>query len=396
MTIFPKILFCLFGIALMTFNPVAAAAAVNTEPVLNLDAEAAILMEPTTGEILFQKNAHRRLPPASVTKLMVMLLALEAIDRGDIKLTDVVTASPEACKMGGSQIWLEPGEQMTVADLLKAVCIVSANDASYALGEHIAGSEENFIALMNKRAKQLGLVDTTYVNTTGLEPDSGGEGNMTTAADMAILAREVIKYPMVFKWSGVWIDSLRGGKSFLRNTNKLVRFYRGCDGLKTGFTGEAGYCLVATAKRDGIRLIAVAMKASTIDARSKDVSTMFNYGFSKFKAETVYRGGEILGQVRVFRGREKYVSVKVPTQLAAVIKRDAAGKIQKTVKMEKVLQAPVAAGQKIGEITLSFKGRPCGRVDLVAAQEVKRASLFEIWKELFRNMIRMGINKRQA
>ncbi|HYH02599.1 MAG TPA: D-alanyl-D-alanine carboxypeptidase family protein [Bacillota bacterium] len=396
MITFPKILLCLLGLALMVVNPVAVTAAAKPVAALNLDAEAAFLIEPTTGEVLFQKNATRRMPPASVTKLMVMLLALEAIDRGDIKLSDMVTASPEACKMGGSQIWLEPGEQMTVAELLKAVCIVSANDASYALGEHIAGSEESFIALMNKRAKQLGLLNTNYVNTTGLEPSGGGEGNLTTAADMASLAREVVKYPTVFQWSSVWIDSLRGGKSFLRNTNKLVRFYRGCDGLKTGFTGEAGYCLVATAKREGVRLIAVAMKASTIDARSKDVSAMFNYGFSKFKAETIYQGGESLGQVRVFRGRDKYVTVKVPAPLAAIIKRDATGKIQKTVRMEKVLQAPVAAGQKIGEVTLSFQGKPCGRVDLVAAQEVKRASLFEIWKELFRNIIRVGVNKKQA
>ncbi|HEY8463673.1 MAG TPA: D-alanyl-D-alanine carboxypeptidase family protein, partial [Bacillota bacterium] len=386
---FKKILVCLAGLAGLFFADPAAVA--TGQAPLSVESEAAFLMEPVTGTVLYRKNPNRKLHPASVTKLMVMLLALEALDRGEIKLTDVVTASPEACRMGGSQIWLEPGEQMTVAELLKAVCIVSANDASYALAEHIAGSEANFIALMNQRAKQLGLRNTVYVNTTGLEPDGGGTGNLTTAADMAVLARKVVQYPLVFRWSGVWIDSLRGGKSFLRNTNKLVRFYRGCDGLKTGFTGAAGYCLVATAKREGVRLIAVVMKAPTSDDRSRDISTLFNYGFSKFKAESIYRGGEILGQIRVFRGREKSVPVKVSQELAAVIKRDAKGKIHKVVRLEKVLQAPVVSGQKIGEAVITYQGKPCGRVDLVAAREVKRATVFEIWKEIFHNIIRVGV-----
>lgn len=391
---FKKILVCLAGLAGLFFADPAAVA--TGQAPLSVESEAAFLMEPVTGTVLYRKNPNRKLHPASVTKLMVMLLALEALDRGEIKLTDVVTASPEACRMGGSQIWLEPGEQMTVAELLKAVCIVSANDASYALAEHIAGSEANFIALMNQRAKQLGLRNTVYVNTTGLEPDGGGTGNLTTAADMAVLARKVVQYPLVFRWSGVWINSLRGGKSFLRNTNKLVRFYRGCDGLKTGFTGAAGYCLVATAKREGVRLIAVVMKAPTSDDRSRDISTLFNYGFSKFKAESIYRGGEILGQIRVFRGREKSVPVKVSQELAAVIKRDAKGKIHKVVRLEKVLQAPVVSGQKIGEAVITYQGKPCGRVDLVAAREVKRATVFEIWKEIFHNIIRVGVSKKAA
>lgn len=391
---FKKILVCLAGLAGLFFADPAAVA--TGQAPLSVESEAAFLMEPVTGTVLYRKNPNRKLHPASVTKLMVMLLALEALDRGEIKLTDVVTASPEACRMGGSQIWLEPGEQMTVAELLKAVCIVSANDASYALAEHIAGSEANFIALMNQRAKQLGLRNTVYVNTTGLEPDGGGTGNLTTAADMAVLARKVVQYPLVFRWSGVWINSLRGGKSFLRNTNKLVRFYRGCDGLKTGFTGAAGYCLVATAKREGVRLIAVVMKAPTSDDRSRDISTLFNYGFSKFKAESIYWGGEILGQIRVFRGREKSVPVKVSRELAAVIKRDAKGKIHKVVRLEKVLQAPVVSGQKIGEAVITYQGKPCGRVDLVAAREVKRATVFEIWKEIFHNIIRVGVSKKAA
>jgi D-alanyl-D-alanine carboxypeptidase (penicillin-binding protein 5/6) len=387
---FSKIMLILLTLTLIWATSVRAA--VNPEQ-LSVQAEAAILIEPTTGEVLYQKNPDRKMHPASVTKLMVMLLALESLKRGDLKLTDQVVASPEACKMGGSQIWLEPGEQMSVAELLKAVCIVSANDASYALAEQIAGSEENFVALMNKRARQLGLKNTFYANTTGLEPKNGGTGNLTSVRDMALLGREVVKYPQVFRWSSVWIDSLRGGSSFLRNTNKLVRFYRGCDGLKTGFTGEAGYCLVGTAQRDGVRLIAVAMKAPSIDVRSRDVSKMFNYGFAQYKAQKIYQGGEIIGKVRVFRGEADDVAVKVPRELSAIIKREATGKITKTIKLTSLVNAPVANGQKVGEVVLTHQGRPCGRVDLIVTGEVKRASLFQIWKAIFRNMVRSGVSK---
>lgn len=364
-----------------------------TEANLAISSEAAFLIEPVSGEILYQKNAEQRMHPASVTKLMVILLTLEALEKGRIKLTDRITATPEACRMGGSQIWLEPGEQMTVEELLKAVSIVSANDASYTLAEHLAGSEANFIAQMNQRAKELGLKNTTYVNTTGLEPDSGGEGNLTSARDMGILAREVLKYPYVLKWTGTWIDHLRGGKSFLRNTNRLVRFYRGCDGLKTGFTGKAGFCLVATAKRDGVRMVAVVMKAPNDKTRAKDISTLFNYGFSKYKAYQLYKGGETVGKVRVFRGKQKFANAVVAQELSAVVKRDEKRAITKKIKLLPLVKAPVSAGQKIGEVTLTIGGKPCGRVDLIAAREIKRNSLFEIWKEILRSIFTSGVNK---
>jgi D-alanyl-D-alanine carboxypeptidase (penicillin-binding protein 5/6) len=359
---------------------------------LKIESLSATLLEPVSGEVLFQLNSQQKLPPASVTKLMVMLLVLEAIDKGQIKLTDTVTASPEACKMGGSQIWLEPGEQMTVAELLKAVCIVSANDASYALAEHVAGSEENFINLMNKRSVELGLKDTHYVNTTGLEPSTGGPGNITSAADMACLAREVIKHPTVYRWSGVWIDSLRGGKSFLRNTNNLVRFYQGCDGLKTGFTNQAGFCLVATAKRHGVRLIAVAMKAPTSEIRSRDISKLFNYGFAQFKAYPIYKGNENLGKVIVFRGEQTTINAIVPTELTAILKRDFKGEIVRTVKLLPLIKAPVEKGTKIGEVILTADGKNCGRIDLVADSTVERASFFELCWQNFHRIIGVGVH----
>ncbi len=386
--VLPIVVILLFGTA---FSVSAKAALPQTAIDLKVDCLSAVLMEPTTGEILYQKNANQQLPPASVTKLMVMNLVLEALERGELKLTDKITASPEACKMGGSQIWLEPGEQMTVSDLLKAVCIVSANDASYALGEHLAGSEENFIALMNKRSKELGLKHTNFVNTTGLDPDSGGVGNQTSAMDMALLAREVIKHPLIFNWTGVWIDSLRDGKSFLRNTNKLVRFYRGCDGLKTGFTAKAGFCLVATAKRDGVRLIAVVMNSPTSDTRSKDVGKLFNYGFTKYKALQIYKGGEILGQVKVFRGEQNKVAAVVPRELSAIMKREAKGKVVTAVKLDSMVSAPVRKGQTIGKVLLTIDGKSCGEMGLVAAADVKRASFFQIWWQIFRQVLRVGV-----
>ncbi len=377
------LVFLLVGVASLSFAEGST---------LKIESLSSILLEPESGEILFQNNSELKLPPASVTKLMVMLLTLEAIDRGQIKLTDTVNASPEACKMGGSQIWLEPGEQMTIAELLKAVCIVSANDASYALAEYLSGSEENFIALMNKRAAELGLKDTRYVNTTGLEPSSGESGNVTSARDMAFLAREIIKHPTVFRWSGVWIDNLRGGKSFLRNTNNLVRFYQGCDGLKTGFTSQAGFCLVATAKRQGVRLVAVVMKAPSSQIRSKDISKLFNYGFAQYKSYPIYQGGENLGKVTVFLGRQNQVEAIVPRELTAVLKRNFQGEIGRTVKLSPLIRAPVIKGAKIGEVLLSAGGKSCGSIDLVASHDVPKASFFELCSQIFHRIISAGVN----
>ncbi len=362
------------------------------KPDLKMEARSAILLEPFTKEVLFEKNADQVMPPASVTKLMVMLLALESLEKQQIKLTDVITASPEACKMGGSQIWLEPGEQMTVAELLKAVCIVSANDASYALAEHLAGSEENFINLMNKRARELGLKNTKYVNTTGLDPASGGPGNLTTARDMALLASEVIKYPLVFKWTGVWIDSLRGGKSFLRNTNNMVRFYQGCDGLKTGYTTQAGYCLVATAKRNGVRLVAVVMNAPTIKDRAKDIGKMFNYGFSQYKAIKIYNGGEVLGRVKVFKGVEDTAEVMVSKELNVILKYNQKGEITKTVEIDQMITAPVAAGQKVGRVLIKIDGKEYRSINLITKKAIPGSSYFELFVRFLAGLVKRAVN----
>lgn len=376
---------------LLLFTAISVVAAAATTPSLKVTSEAAILIEPVSGEILFTKNAEQKMHPASVTKLMVILLTLEAVERGDLQLNELIAASPEACKMGGSQIWLEPGEEMSVEELLKAVCIVSANDASYAIGEHLAGSEDNFIVKMNERAKELGLSNTTYVNATGLEPPDGSVGNMTSAADMGKLACEVLKYPYILKWTGTWIDYLRDGQSFLRNTNKLVRFYQGCDGLKTGFTVPAGFCLVGTAKRNGVRLVAVVMKAENDKKRAQDMSALFNYGFTQYKAHCLYNGGEKIGEIKVIQGKEKKVEYKVASELSAIVKREARGTIDKQIKIAEFLRAPVKSGQKIGEVILLKDGNPCGKSDLIAVKKVERNSFLGIFREVFQTLLRVVV-----
>ncbi|MBR2489480.1 MAG: D-alanyl-D-alanine carboxypeptidase, partial [Clostridia bacterium] len=245
---------------------------------LEIKAKSAILLEPNTGTVLYEANADERLSPASITKVMSLLLVMEAIDRGDISLETVVSASEHACSMGGSQIWLEPGEGMTVDELLKATVIASANDACVALGELIAGSEEGFVAMMNEKAKELGMDNTTFMNCTGLD----AAGHLTTAHDVAIMSGELIKHDLIKKYSTVWMDSLRDGKSELVNTNKLVRFYEGTTGLKTGTTSVAKYCLSATAERNGLELVAVILAGDTSNDRFNGAKKLLDYGFANY------------------------------------------------------------------------------------------------------------------
>ncbi|HHU82750.1 MAG TPA: D-alanyl-D-alanine carboxypeptidase [Firmicutes bacterium] len=352
---------------------------------LVLRSEAAVLMEYSTGEVLVEKNPHRQLPPASITKMMVMLLVMEAVEAGEIKLSDVVVTTPEAARMGGSQIWLEPGEEMTVAELLKAVSIVSANDASYALAEHVAGSHELFVEMMNKRAQELGLANTRYANATGLEPDGGGEGNITTAYDMAVLGRELLKHPTILQWTGTWIDSLRGGESFLRNTNNLVRFYEGCDGLKTGYTDEAGYSLVGTAQRSNVRVIAVVMKAPTSAVRNSDITKLFNYGFSRFKALPVAKSGDPVGKIRVIKGETREVEVLVGKDLILVVKREEQGEPEVEITLPPHVKAPLARGEKVGEALVKMGGEVKARADLVAAADVAEVGFFRFLLQITRD-----------
>lgn len=353
-----------------------------------IQSQSALLMEMSSGEILVDKASDKPLPPASVTKMMVMLLVMEALDSGKINLNDPVIASPEACRMGGSQIWLEPGEEMTVAELMKAVGIVSANDASYALAEYVSGSHEEFVHLMNKRAQELGLKNTVYVNATGLQPDGGGQANVTSAYDQAILARELLKYPAVLQWTGQWIDSLRGGESFLRNTNNLVRFYEGCDGLKTGYTSEAGYCLVATAKRNGVRLIAVVMKSSTSNLRNSEITKLFNYGFSQYKALKLVKSGQVLGQTNVLKGTVNEVKLILPQDLAVVLKKEAQSTPEVQINYPPKVRAPLPKGTPVGEVLVLVDGEVKVKMDLVTESEVIESGFFRFLFQITQNVVK--------
>lgn len=368
-----------------------AGQAAAAQPALKIEARSAVLMEASTGEILISQNADQPLPPASVTKIMTMILIMEEIEKGRLALNEKITVSSEAARMGGSQIWLEPGEEMSVADLLKAISIVSANDACYALAERIAGSADAFVRMMNERVRSLGLKSTTFVNCTGLSPDNpGSPGNITSAMDIAVMSRELLKHPIILQWTSTWIDHIRGGQSFLRNTNKLVRFYTGCDGLKTGFTNEAGFCLSATAIRNNVRLIAVVMNAATGDIRSREISRMLNYGFGLFQAVPAIRRGEVVSNPPVSRGDPETVRVVADTDVFVTARRGTTPKFTRLLKLDSGIAAPIRKGQKLGAIQIRIGDQMVGESHLIAAEPVKRVSfggmLGQVVKNLFEKL----------
>ena len=347
---------------------------------LDLEAPSALLMEKTTGQILYAKNEHQKLEPASVTKVMTLLLTMEAIEKGAIAYDDVVTVSAYAASMGGSNVYLAEGEKITVEDLLKAVCVASGNDASVALAEHVSGVTELFVAEMNNRAKELGMTDTHFVNCHGLP----AEGHVSSAADIAIMSRELIlHHPDLRRFTTIWMDSLRNGAFELANTNKLIRFYDGATGLKTGSTSSAGYCVSATAERDGMELIAVVLKGSTSQQRFEDAKTMLNYGFSTYALHTV-DAAEPLTPLPVKLGMEKEVSLMLPEEGRQVLvkKAQAAGLTQE-VTLPQEVEAPVVQGQKLGTLTVRDGETVVLEVPILAAQSVEKLT----WWEMYRRML---------
>lgn len=341
-----------------------------------LKVPSAILMEKETGEILYELNSHERLAPASVTKVMTMLLIVEAIESGKLNLDDTVTATAEATGKGGSQIYLKEGEQMTVDVLLKCIAVASANDAATALAEHIAGSEGAFVNMMNERAAQLGMKDTVFSNCTGLPTE--GE-HLTTAYDVAIMSRELIRHEMIKNYTKIWMDSIRGGEFGISNTNKLVRFYKGATGLKTGFTHEAGYCVAATAERDGVEFIAVVMHGESSDARFESAKILLNHAFANYALVSALPD-EALPPVAVMLGEESFVQ-PVPSQSPKLLmnKSEAAGLI-KSVELPKEVQAPVEQGQELGRLVISSAdGTELASVPLVADCAVEKLSWWQIF-----------------
>ena len=334
---------------------------------LDIKAKSATLMEVNTGEILYEANCDEQLPPASITKIMSLLLVMEAIDRGDITLDTVVTASDHACSMGGSQIWLEPGEDMTVDDLLKATVIASANDACVALGEFLAGSEEGFVASMNQRARELGMNNTNFVNCTGLD----AEGHLTSAHDVAIMSAELIKHDLIKNYSTVWMDSLRDGKSELVNTNKLVRFYDGTTGLKTGTTSTAKYCLAATAERDGLELAAVVMAGETSDDRFEGAKKLLDYGFANYSFKTLESELEEK-EISIENGVKKTVKVETNNSLNLLLPKNNKEEIKRTTEWNKNIAAPVKKGDVLGYVTVTVGDNEAGKIEITAAEEIEK------------------------
>lgn len=344
--------------------------------VMELASRSACLMEPETGEILYEQNATEHLEPASVTKIMSVLLIYEALADGRIQKGDTVTASETAAGMGGSQIWLEVGEQMTVDDMLKAILVVSANDCTVAMAEHLSGSEQTFVAQMNERAKQLGMQDTHFENCTGLPT----ENHYTCAKDIALMTRELLKYTDVFQYTTIWMDSLRGGESGLTNTNKLVRFYPGATGMKTGFTSSAGYCMAATAQREGMSLIAAVMKADTSDHRFEDAKKLLDYGFANF---TVYHiQSEDYPSIPVRGGKVDRVNLVCSSDSILLTKgRDKM--VECVPDIPEYVNAPVHEGDVIGTLHYSLTGEEIAEIEIRAQNGVERVDFWDLFLKLF-------------
>lgn len=345
-----------------------------------LPAPSAVLMEASTGKVLYEKNAHEQRPCASITKVMTLLLVMEGLDSGQIYLEDMVTASEHAASMGGSDIWLEPGETMSVDDLLKATVIVSANDAAVALAEHLCGSEEAFVQRMNERAAELGMTKTVFKNCNGLDED----GHVTTAYDIALMSRALIAHEKIFDYTQVWMDELRGGKTQLVNTNKLLKMYSGITGLKTGTTGKAGSCMTATAERDGMSLIAVVLGCDTTDNRFSAASTLLDYGFAGWTLTVPSLPPVALDPIEVECGMNNSVDVSAETIPGVVVPKGREGDVVCEAVLETLLTAPVEQGQTVGKITCTLDGETLAEIPVCAASAVEELTLSSALQYLLR------------
>ncbi len=359
----------------------------NTEmgTVLDINAKSVILMEVNTAQILYENNADEKLAPASITKIMPLLLVMEALQKGTLSLETVVYASAHACSMGGSQIWLEEGEGMTVDELLKATVIASANDACVALGEAIAGSEEGFVALMNERAKELGMTNTVFKNCTGLD----AEGHVTSAHDVAIMSCELLKHELIKKYSTVWMDTLREGESELVNTNKLVRFYEGTTGLKTGTTSQAKYCLSASAKRDGLELVAVVMAGESSNDRFNGAKKMLDYGFANYTFTKLDANLKNDLTVDLQKGTKKNIKVGSNEIANVLLMKNETGKITRTTEWNKNIEAPIKKGDVVGYVNIYVGETQVGRLKIFANESVERATFWYAFCQIFENLFKL-------
>lgn len=351
-------------------------------PALDLACKSAVLMEASTGKILYAQNPTEAMPPASVTKIMTLLLVMECIDAGALQWEDTVTASARAASMGGSQIFLKEGEQMTARDLIKSVVIASANDAAVALAEHTYGSEEAFVRRMNERAAELGMTTTHFENTNGL--DDTAQNHVTSAADIAVMSRALIAHKEILEYSSTWMDTIRNGAFGLTNTNRLVRFYRGCNGLKTGSTQKAGFCISVTAEREGMTLICVIMGAASRDERNAAAQKLLDWGFSTYGLFTAEAGN--LDPIRVKGGERDTVGLSYP-RFTAVLPKAKLKAVEHTVILPEIASAPLRAGEQVGTVTYTVGGEPLGAVPITATETSEKMRFSTLWMRFLRALV---------
>ena len=375
-----KRLMIVFICALMTVFSMLPVSALSEE---DISAPSAVLMDASSGKILYEKNPHDQRPCASITKVMTLTLVMEALDSGKIHMDDVVTASAHAASMGGSDIWLEEGEQMTVDDMIKAPAVASANDAAVALAEFVSGSEDDFVAAMNDKAKSLGMTDTNFKNCNGLDED----GHITSAYDVALMSRELMKHEEIFDYTGIWLDSLRDGATQIVNTNKLLRSYEGITGLKTGTTGEAGSCISATAQRNGLSLIAVVLGAESGKQRFKDAATLLDYGFANFESRELSLS-DTLEPAAVDGGMSDSVEVECGDKAVLTVPKGEGEGIEQLVDMPESLPAPVHKGDVVGRLSFTLNGEEAASFDIIAAEDVEKKSFFAVLGILWSSLIK--------
>lgn len=382
----------MFLISIFVFSMISPAVLAEEQNGIKLadEARSAILIERDTGTVLYDKNSNEQLPPASMTKIMTMLLIMEAIDSGKLKMDEKIRTSEYAASMGGSQVFLEPGEEMTTEEMLRAIAIGSANDASVAMAERIAGSEEAFVQQMNKKVKDLGLKNTLFQNTTGLP----SENHYSTANDMAIIAKELLKYEDITKFTGTYESYLRENteeKFWLVNTNRLVRFYPGVDGLKTGYTSEAKYCLTATAEKNNMRVIAVVFGAPTSKSRNAQVTKMLDYAFSQYETHPMYERHVAIDKAKISKGDKKTIDAVTSEPISLLTKKgESVEDVKQEIVIKKDIKAPVKKGDEIGELKLVKDGKTLVKSPLVASVQVKEASWWILYKRSFGMFTKSG------
>ncbi len=361
------------------------------ETELGINARSAILMEESTGDVLYESSPDERVPIASVTKIMTMLLIMEAVDSGKIAPDDMVTVSENAMSYGGSTMFLETGEQLTVSDMLKGIAVASANDGCVAMAEHLAGSESAFVDMMNAKAAELGMENTHFVNTNGLDAD----GHYSSARDVAIMSRALISHRTIFDYTSIWMDTLRGGKFQLANTNKLIRFYEGANGLKTGSTSEALCCLSATAKRDNMQLIAVVLGAPTSKERFAAARSLLDYGFANYSVNEQVTAGEEIETAPVEKGLTDSVGVMAAESYSTLVRKGQEENINKEIILDEKITAPVEEGQKIGAVKITRDGETLAEIDLCAAQSVEKKGIGRIIKDFLVTLFGGDIQKTE-